>query len=122
MMTQERRQAPRVAVYLPVRLYPSHCSRLVETLTKNVSAGGLRFISPLELPVSSDLTVDLLLSNGEEPIVVRAKVMWFQMIPYSEQFDVGVSFHDTPEESQRRLSGYLERQKSSPQTPSLSSL
>ena len=108
-MEQERRSSVRIRAYRPVRLSKPGTPRLVETLTKDLAVGGLRCISATLFPVSTELTVELMLSTGEEPIIARGRTSWFQMIPHSEQFDIGIAFLELPFEHKRRLSAYLDR-------------
>ena len=82
---------------------------MIETLTKDLSIGGLRCVSPTLLPVSTELNLELVLSTGDEPLTVRGRTVWFQILPQSEQFDLGISFLDLPPITKRRLSVYIER-------------
>ena len=106
-MLQERRATPRIRAYRPIRIHQSGNSRVIETLTKDLSESGLCCLSPVALPVSSDVTVELILSTGQEPLTIQAKTAWFRAIPESEQFDLGVSFAEIPQVHQRHLSAYL---------------
>ena len=106
-MMEERRRSPRVRAYRPVRLLHSPAPQVVETLTKDLAAGGVRCVSPTVFPISTELTVELALSTGDEPLTVRGQLVWFRTIPHSEQFDLGIAFRDMPQQHIRRLSGYL---------------
>ena len=107
-MHPERRASVRVKVYRPVRLYRSAASpQVVETLTKDLGAEGLRCVSPTVVPVATELQVELAYAPGQEPFVTRGKAVWFRSISESEQFDIGVSFIDPPAYNKRRLSVYL---------------
>lgn len=108
-MVPERRSSPRVPTYQPIRLQKSGAPSVVETLTKDLSAGGVRCLSMTLFPVSSDLSVELVLTAGEELLSVSGRAVWFRMIPHSDQFDVGISFESLTERNKRRLSAYLER-------------
>jgi hypothetical protein len=112
MMATERRTSPRVSAYLPVRLHPNHQLRVVETLTKNIGQGGTRCVSPTVFPVSTELTVEVSLSPGQEPMVLRGRTAWFRTIPESEQYDVGIAFVDPTSKNKQRLSTYIDRSKS----------
>ena len=81
----------------------------IETLTKDLGLGGLRCISPSVCPVSTEVGVELVLSTGEEHLSVRGKTAWFQTIPESDQFDLGIAFLELSPQDKRRLSVYLER-------------
>ena len=108
MFGPERRSFPRIQTYNPVRLRKAGAPKVVETLTKNVSLGGLRCLSQTIFPVSTDLAVDLVLSTGEAPCTVTGRAVWLRMVPYSDQFDVGIAFTSISPETKRRLSAYLE--------------
>ena len=107
-MDEERRSQPRTRAYLPVRLHKTSSPQLVETLTKDVGLGGIRCLSPTLFPVSTEVTVELVLSTGQEPLTMRGRTAWFSMIPESEQFDLGISFFELQPHHQRRLSTFLE--------------
>ena len=107
-MLQERRQSSRVRAYRPIRLHKPSTPEVVETLTKDLALGGVRCISATLFPVSTEFNLELMLSSGDEPLVVRGRTVWFRTIPQSEQFDVGIAFFDLSSQNKRRLSGYLE--------------
>lgn len=112
----ERRAHPRLRVYHPVRLHRPGVPQMVETLTKDMSAGGIQCLSSTLFPVSTDVEVELILMNGEGPFTARGQTRWFRMIANSDQFDVGISFLDLSPQNKRRLSAYLDllTRKSSP--------
>ena len=108
-MNQERRSSQRVRAYLPVRLRTPNSPHIIETLTKNLSIGGLHGVSPIVCPVSTEVGLELVLSTGDEPMAVRGKTVWFRTIPESDQFDCGITFLDLSQQNKRRLSVYIER-------------
>jgi len=109
IMIPERRAAPRIRAYRPVRLHQSGNSRIIETLTKDLSEGGICCLSPIALPVSSEVSLELVLSTGQAPISVRGRTAWFRTIPQSEQFDLGIAFDEISPVDKRRLSAYLDQ-------------
>ena len=108
-MNQERRNSQRVRAYLPVRLRTPASPQPIETLTKDLGAGGLRCLSPIACPVSTEIGLELVLATDDEPIAVRGKTTWFRTIPESDQFDFGIAFLDLSQQNKRRLSVYLDR-------------
>ena len=108
-MDQERRHDPRLFCRLPVRLYPKQEPRVIETLTKDLSVGGLRCVSRHHRPAGMPLSVELLLEPGERPLMLTGQVAWSNPISGSEQFDLGVSFQTFPYFAKKRLSAYLDR-------------
>jgi hypothetical protein len=108
-MSDERRSSARVRAYRPVRLHLPRSPRLLETLSKDISIGGICCLSGSAFPVSTGLNVEVILSTGQGPITARGRTAWFRTIPHSEQFDLGISFTEIHEEDKRRLSAYLGR-------------
>ena len=113
-MNRERRFSPRHRAYLPVHLQPRDTLKTVDTLTKDISRGGLRCLSPAPFPVASEVRVELVLSAGQAPLTVIGNTKWFRTLPYSDMFEVGMSFVELPEETERRLSTYLDRLSGQP--------
>jgi hypothetical protein len=107
-MSQERRSAPRIRAYRPVRLYKVGNPYVIETLTKDLSVAGLRCISSSIFPVSTGVNIELVLSMGEEIFTARGRTKWFTMIPKSDQFDIGISFEGLPLSQKHRLGSYLD--------------
>jgi hypothetical protein len=106
-MADERRTAQRIRAYRPVRLHHATSPRIVETLTKDISSGGIRCLSSSLFPVAAEFNIELVLSMGNGPVSARGKTVWFQTIPQSEQFELGIAFTDIPFQDKRRLSAYL---------------
>ena len=108
-MSIERRYATRHRAYLPLRLRAAGATAAVETLTKDLSIGGLRCVSPEPLPVASDARLELIIAAAQEPLTLQAKVRWFRTLPYADQCELGLEFQDLSPKSARRLSTYLSR-------------
>ena len=100
--------------YRPVRLYRPTNPQVTETLTKDLSVGGIRCISSTVFPVSTELTIELSLSTGEEVFAARGRTAWFRMLPKSDQMDIGIVFTDVSQENKIRLSAYIDRLSSHP--------
>lgn len=106
-MRQERRQSPRLHAYLPVRVSRTG-TRVVETLTKDVSASGARFLAPEPSPVGTRVKIELTLASPHQVVTVQGRTAWFRVLPDSDQFDIGLKFEDLDKESRILLSRYLE--------------
>ena len=109
MYVPERRGGSRIRAYRPVRLHLPRSPKIVETLTKDLSVGGVCCITSTPFPVSTQLNLELVLSSGEGPVSARGRTVWFRNIPHSDQFDIGIQFSEIPDEERRRLSVYLNR-------------
>ena len=79
----------------------------MQTLTKDLSSGGLRCVSQIPAPVASEFKIELTLA-GHEPFQAKGRTAWFSILPHSEQFDIGIVFTEVSQENQRRLSTYLD--------------
>ena len=104
----EQRSTTRYQLYRPVRLHRFHPSQIIETLTKDLSAGGLRCLSASAISVSTELSIELTLSTGGAPISATGRTVWFRTIPHSDQMDLGIAFTGFSGDDARRLSAYLE--------------
>ena len=105
---EQRRNSARIRAYRPVRLQPPQTPRVTETLTKDLSVGGLRCITSTPYPVATEMNLELILSTGDGPLALRGKLAWFCMIPHSDQFELGFSFLELSPHTKRRLSTYLD--------------
>jgi c-di-GMP-binding flagellar brake protein YcgR len=108
-MYPEQRAFPRVAIYWPVRVQRPGAPVLIETLTKDLSLGGVRCLSPDVLPVSTVVDIELTVAKGQEPLAVRGRSVWFRTLPKSDQFEVGLIFQGLSPINKRRLSACIER-------------
>lgn len=88
--------------HLPVRVYPEDRPRVIQTLTKDLSLGGLRCVTPTK-PAEVTVTVEIDLGRHQS-IRLKAKPVWSQAIPGSEQFYLGLAFQHLPEIARQRLS------------------
>lgn len=103
----ERRRDPRLHSHLPIRVHPTGSPRYLDTLTKDLSAGGARVVTDLFFPTASELIVELPLYRHAAPMHSRARVMWTQRIRYSDQYQVGLEFVELAPEHRRDLTTYV---------------
>lgn len=94
---------------LPVRLYSRHHSKVIETLTKDLGVGGLRCLAPSAKAVSSPVSIEIALGPGEKSLSLGGRIAWVGLVPHSQQFYLGLAFHDLSAEDTTRLSRYLEK-------------
>lgn len=77
-------------------------------LTKDISAGGVRFVSNEFLPVSARLNVELSLDSNTHTLPATARVVWVNKIPYNENFMVGLEFTTIENENRLRIIRYVD--------------
>ena len=78
--------------------------------TKDISIGGLCFITDTELPIGTVLNMKFKLKSGEAPFSVKGKIIW------SEQFDIGghpgwdngIQFIDISEDFKASILKYID--------------
>jgi len=78
------------------------------SVTKNISAGGLLFISKDNLPVGSILEVKIELPDDEKPIECLARVVRVEETGQDNNFEVAVCFLDITSAQRVRLDRFVE--------------
>ncbi len=111
MDAQERRRFLRTRCGFPLAIvsHPSPEVSAMKTLTKDVGMGGLRCISPVPSAVSSLVSLELDVGVDQEPLRLLGRTVWFQQLPRSDQYQLGIAFQDVSEETGKRLSEHLQR-------------
>ena len=108
---KERRSSPRIKARLPVQF--KDIQRPIETysgsITKDVSEGGIRFISGDFLSIFTRLLLEVSVPSFTRPIKAISKVAWIQKIPRSNQYNVGLQFMDMTEEDKRHLTSFISK-------------
>lgn len=108
---KERRRFPRINVRLPLQF--KDVQRPIETysgtLTKDISEGGVRFISGEFLSIFTRLLLEVSVPSFSRPIKAISKVAWIQKIPRSNQYNVGVKFMDVTEEDKKQLASFVSK-------------
>lgn len=108
-MVTEQRVHQRFRTFRPVRILPARRHHPFEILTKDLSLGGARCISPALIEDGTEVHVELLLHAGEPPVRADGRVSWFRTIPESEQFELGICFQEMSSQDRSRLSHCLGR-------------
>ncbi|MDD5504447.1 PilZ domain-containing protein [bacterium] len=106
---KEKRSYPRIEARLPFQF--KDIQRPIETytgsLTKDVSTGGVRFISNEFLSIFTRLILEVSVPTFSKPIKAISKVAWIQKAPRSSSYNVGLQFVDMTEEDKKHLSNFL---------------
>ncbi|VAW45295.1 hypothetical protein MNBD_GAMMA03-988 [hydrothermal vent metagenome] len=84
-----------------------HESVFDQTQTVDFSKNGIGFISQQEIPVNSEIAIEILLEEDGEPVLVIGKVEWVRPIPHSTQYRIGMTFKDVMRGSKSRLDNYF---------------
>jgi len=111
MNMQEKRMFPRIGSQMLVKYIvvteSEFKKRIGDTLTRDISVRGVRFVSDEELPPGTRLVLELNLPDVDHPITPPGKVVWCN--PKNGGYEVGVeliwlSFQD---EDQLALANYI---------------
>ena len=106
---KERRRHPRVNAHLPLQY--KDVQRPIETysgtLSRDISEGGVRFISNEFLSIFTRLLLEVSVPSLSRPLKAISKVAWIQKIPRSNQYNVGVRFMDMTEEDKKQLNSFI---------------
>ncbi len=62
------------------------------SLSKDLSAGGVRIVVNEFIPLHTELQVKLHLQNPLRLVDVKGHVVWVRELPMGEQFEVGIEF------------------------------
>ncbi len=108
-MVPERRKQTRVRCYLPMRLYPQGEHRVIETLSKDLGLDGMSCLSPVHRPIFTPVSLELTLGQGQPPLTLHAKLIWFSEMPNSEQFQLGFAFEPLSESESRQVSRCIDK-------------
>jgi type II secretory ATPase GspE/PulE/Tfp pilus assembly ATPase PilB-like protein len=81
------------------------------SVTKNISAGGLLFVSSEPLTVGSILEMKIELPDSNEPIECLLKVLRIEEIEDGRNYDVAGHFLDISSAHRTRLNKYVERER-----------
>jgi len=91
-MEEDKRIAPRVLFDSAVRYRQKGFKGYSDTVGRDISNSGIRFISNEFIPKNSKLVFELRPPWHVEPIQAVAEVVWVSNQPYSERFKIGAQF------------------------------
>lgn len=114
----ERRVYSRLSREIPLRykayksqeeLFKGSITTEQLSLTKNISAGGLLFVSDKHLVIGSFLELIIELPDKQDPIKCLAKVLRVEEVPQDSRYDIGICFLDIAGADRLRLNNFVEK-------------
>ena len=100
-----KRRFPRLDLDLPVRYKIRGYSDFGSSVTKDISIGGLRFITDRYIKPLTDIMLEIdILSRTISSI---AKVKWSQSLPHSNRYQIGLEFIELARENKDYLSDFV---------------
>ncbi len=91
---KERRKYLRIPFSVPVKIRPLTTLKSFGNLSKNVSVGGIRFLSKKFLPVSSPIRMEVEISPKAAPVRFVARIVWIKSLYNDELFEVGAEIYE----------------------------
>lgn len=68
----------------------------VQVLTQDISTGGLRILTDVQLSAHSRMSIRIVLSRTRKVLVLEGQVRWVTPVYEDELFEVGIEFMDIP--------------------------
>lgn len=84
-------------------------SDLKHTRSKDISIGGMCFITYSPLPIGTVLNLKFKLKEEQEPIIIKGKIVWNEMFNIGGQkgWDNGIQFIDILEKDKKNILNYI---------------
>lgn len=111
IIPKERRRFLRVNFKEPLRYQILGLSILKNTIAENISLGGIGFINEEFIPPGTmiKLGFNIFLSHIE----VLGKIVWTQLVSYSDRYRLGVEFQNLDLRASKSISDFVELQATS---------
>ena len=80
-----------------------------QKLTKDISVGGIKFLSDEFIPVSSYLKVNLSFKEDLKPLEFICQVVWVKSLYNDESYEIGAQILEIDKENYRQIKSYIYR-------------
>jgi c-di-GMP-binding flagellar brake protein YcgR len=104
----EQRQFSRIPEHLKISCMTGPCNRVMGSLTKDISLGGVRFILSKFIPKDSMIKVRLTFEKLAFSFETYVKVVWIKKEPYGDRYVIGSQFENLQKEAFDYLSRHIE--------------
>lgn len=113
---EEKRKALRLNMSVPVEYKKLRESSEAKkgSVTKDLSVGGVRFITDEFLAFTARMILDIALPLPERPISALAKVAWIRKLAAGNKYEIGNQFLEMSKDDKNRLSNYLNKSNTPP--------
>jgi len=102
---KEKRKHARLELHVPLsyRTLGAKGVRASKVLTKDISEGGVRFLTDRFVSLASRLVVEIILPASNFPVKSIIKVSWIKKVLESENFEIGAQFLDMSKEDHEAM-------------------
>ncbi len=110
-MEDERRKWQRREFRGPIQYRKGDSEALKGSVAYDISEGGLKFHSEDFIALHTPLNIQMAI-NSEKIIQLYGQVVWIQMMPHAESYQVGYEFADSDEilQAKRVIQQYVQAQ------------
>jgi Tfp pilus assembly protein PilZ len=108
-----QRKFPRVSYKCLIRVSKDGREETIETYTENIGAGGICVILERDFGLFEDVSLEVFLEDGGNPIFCEGTIVWVvKRHPATQaekvKYDTGVEFRDMADEDRVRISQLVE--------------
>ena len=103
----ERRKYIRIPEAAQITYEVISDKKIRESVTKDLSQGGIRFLVHYFTPKDSHLKIKISFSKVSFSFEAIVRLVWIREIHYSGEYEVGAEFIDIPEKAKEHLIGYI---------------
>lgn len=106
---EEKRRFPRAESILPVKYRNLRNLGLTPagSLSKDISEGGVRFMTNEFISLACRLVVEISLPADPKPIKAISKVAWIRKIPTGDNYEIGNHFLEITKEDKARIMNFV---------------
>ena len=110
MESQEKRRYPRVTTHIPIKyrkLTETEDADRSSTISKNLSEGGIRFMSPDFISRACRLILELDMPMFIKPVKAISKVAWIRKASSGNEYEIGSQFLEMSKKDKGLVSEYV---------------
>jgi len=107
----ERRQFRRIKTSSPIEYRFLNSGRFTNSVTCDISEGGISFIVDGPVPIGTHLHFEVKLKNRPQPIYGIAKITWATKEPYSSRYRIGLEFTEIGSISKADIATFIQENK-----------
>lgn len=112
--TMERRRFQRIDSNLPVRYRNLRAATIPSgSLTKDISEGGIRFMTNEFISLACRLVVEVSLPTIQKPIKAISKVAWIKKVSSGDRYELGNQFLEISKEDKELINDFVKRMNDS---------
>ncbi len=106
----QRRDYFRLQISISMQIYNLENEMIEEVYTKDISGGGMRFISNKKLDLNEEIYCKI--NIEEENYIIKSKVIRSDIYESNmKQFDIGIRFLEIDEKTKNSIIGYIFKQQ-----------